>query len=111
MPTPAHSSCTASDATYSCPTSPDMPAPNRATRGKVQTGSCSVESQSTGADGWHLESYPSGLLNATNGPKRLPRSLNQAHRGLGQEGKEVPLGNRLDGSTGVGRQQLDGRSG
>src|SRR5450631_3248753 len=29
----------------------------RATRGEVQTGSNSLESQSTGADGWHLESH------------------------------------------------------
>ena len=30
----------------------------RATRGEVQTGSHSLESQSAGADGRHLESYP-----------------------------------------------------
>ena len=30
----------------------------RATRGEVQTASHSLESQSAGADGWHLVSYP-----------------------------------------------------
>jgi hypothetical protein len=30
----------------------------RATRGKGRTGSSLLESQSTGAGGWHLASYP-----------------------------------------------------